>query len=47
MPVFGPRTARIGGSNFCASRLKTTNMFGVCTDSAMTSRLGANAMPHD
>ena len=32
---------------FFASRLKTTYLFGVCTDSASTSRLGANAMPHD
>ena len=37
----------MGESNLLASRLNTTNMFGVCTDSAITSRRGANAMPHD
>ena len=47
IPVFGPRTDLIGASNFFASRLNTTYMFGVCTESAITSRFGANAMPHD
>ena len=41
------RQERSGASNFFASRLNTTNMFGVCTESARTSRVGANAMPHD
>ena len=33
--------------HFFASRLKTTYMFGVWTDKAITPRLGAKAMPHD